>query len=404
MLSYVFKGKRKIFKKQRNMPYAHSDYSNLSINSIKNFYLNYSSTNYEFDRKEGSEESNSKLNAKLNSKLNSNILKRKTEQNYDYKPLSKLNQHRTKNRQKRSDLNGNEVSNRINNKFNYKNKRNRFKENEQPNDSKYLHSKFVQDSQVNSKPLLDIKLNNYEKYLKKSNYLHHQSSTVSSASDSVPKSSSLNDDDVDRRAAIVESKKTKQTRKRNQSTLTNLFYQYTALMQSQLIPALFMSNNSTKLLPNLSSNFTDNVTTEISNSLSNSSFDSFFHSSESITNSSTNSSSTNNSNYFFRDFSFLKPQVSFLISSFNQNTYESSFKTTNTSDFDDQLNSLWINQDQTTSIYTLPSSFQELNLNLLLTILISVIMVVCILVTAIGNLFVIAAILSDRVLVSLFKS
>lgn len=194
----------------------------------------------------------------------------------------------------------------------------------------------------------------------------------------------------------------KRTTKR--SPLTNLFYQYTALMQSQLIPGLFMYNNS-QLLPSISLSSVDSLTNNLTNSLSNS-------------NSNDLSSNLFSSNLV--DFNSLStnrvhPKIAFLFSS-NQ-SYDTSFKTFNSSFHqtsynlspDDRSNSSLTNSYQnttfntSTSDFTLWPSFDLLNLNSLLTILISVIMVICILVTAVGNLLVIVAILNDRVLVGLIK-
>lgn len=206
--------------------------------------------------------------------------------------------------------------------------------------------------------------------------------------------------------------------KRNRSLLTNLVHQYTVLMQSQLLPVLFMSYNASSQLPSvglsslvastsrpLTSSLADRplrtAPQDLSSSANRDLIDSFspadqpasvaflFASNQSYDTSYV----TFNSSYEPSYNSVLSPQRDWPVN-------RSDLYTSGRPDaYPDFTSPTTLNSSTTTSNFTSVPFFDMLNLNLMLTILISVIMIACILVTAIGNLFVIAAILRDRVLV-----
>lgn len=232
--------------------------------------------------------------------------------------------------------------------------------------------------------------------------------------------------------------------KRNRSVLANLVHQYTALMQSQLLlPALFMSYNITQLLP--AGRSAQSIANGSTASPSRRPLTSSSQAGHTLGVSELRSPELLSSDLLppdpspARDLidsfqstaaSATSQPVAFLFAS-NQ-SYDTSFQTFNSSydpsmlsyssvlsageqrDWlvnrselypdsygkpDAYLNATSTLNSSTTSTFTSVPFFDMLNLNLILTILISVMMVIFILLTAIGNLFVIAAILRDRVLV-----
>lgn len=225
--------------------------------------------------------------------------------------------------------------------------------------------------------------------------------------------------------------------KRNRSLLANLVSQYTALMQSQLLlPALFMSYNGSQLLPDGRPAQPTAGSTASPSRRPLTSSSSAGHPLGVWAPADLPDPSPSVARDLIDSF-HSHPPVAFLFAS-NQ-SYDTSFQTFNSS-YDPSLFSyssvlspgqqrdwlvnrseiypdghsygqpdVYLNQtspagtlnSSTTSTFTSVPFFDMLNLNLILTILISVMMVIFILLTAVGNLFVIAAILRDRVLVSL---
>ena len=330
------------------------------INSIKfnPIYLNYSSTS----------SGDSKLleTASEHDHVANNVRKSVHEnENLDYRPLLNRRQHRTKNRRKKAELDFKQSNKILNNNKSFKRFENKKNHHHKSNKNNYKN-KFMTGNDLSSHQVFT--------------QIHDQT-TRSRRVANVTKSNQIDDDD--RSSKIDDFDRKKRTNKRTTGSLTNLFYQYTALMQSQLLPALFMYNNTTQLLPSITlSSDSQHLTNSHSNNLLTAELSSIS--------------------------SFKRPKVA-LLTSTNHSTYEPTYTTFNTS-YDFSLNDLpspvrqpeWFNQSNTyldndqnlalnstntsTNLTLLPS-IELLNLSLLLTILISAIMVLCILVTAIGKLF-----------------
>ena len=423
------------------MHYVHA--ADLPINSIKfnRFHLNYSSN---------APNSKNQLKNKPHKHQTPSQSDRPTERFAPDNSNEALNERSTRNDRRsiritesNTDPNWDPKPDRIERRRSESNRRN---ESEERNDRK-PNEQIAQSSKRRRRRRTDFKQSS--KKLKRNKFANnrpterahddwHQARFESLVGDGDRSSSTGIDNAEPRRASA---------NKRNRSLLTklNLFHQYTALMQSQLLPALFMSYNGSQLLP-----ASLNSSGLSSGGLSSVDFSSVDSTSRLLTSSSASTESpklkqdlsadlpADLSSSASRDLidSFRSaaavgqpyPQVAFLFAS-NQ-SYDTSYVTFDSSyepsasynsilspdrdwlanrsfDYPDALptfTSPTTLHSSTTSNSTSVPFFDMLNLNLILTILISVIMIACILLTAIGNLFVIAAILRDRVLVGCFLS